>query len=287
MAGNRHLKRRIKSADNISQITRAMEAVAASRMQKAQITAISGEPYQRTLGEIIHNLAKQLKSKDHPMLQVSEEQSLMPRLYIIVSSDRGLCGGFNSNLFRLTEQIVKDNDQVFLLGKKIDVYSRKTGWRIIGSISSLGDTPDYNLIKPAGMVAIDEFIHERISGVSIIYQKFVNTLTQIPTEDQILPLSPLDIFVAEKELNQDYIFEPDRQDLLKSVLPYYIYLSVYQAVLSSKAAEQSSRMVAMKSASDNANKVKFDLQLVYNRERQRAITAEISDVVTATMVLQK
>lgn len=287
MAGNRQLKRRINSANNISQITKAMEAVAASKMQKAQATATSGEPYQKTLSEMANNLAKQLNPKAHPMLQVNEEQVMLPKLYIIISSDKGLCGGFNSNLFRLVEQTVKENDPVVLLGKKADIYAHKTGWKVMGSISPLGDTPAYNVIKPAGVIAIEEFLKKQISGVVIIYQKFVNTLIQVPTGDQILPIKPVDVFKSETEINQDYIFEPNRNDLLNDILPYYIYLSIYQAVLSSKAAEQSARMVAMKSASDNANEVKYDLQLVYNRERQRAITSEISDVVVASMAMKQ
>lgn len=287
MAGNKQLKRRINSANNISQITKAMEAVAASKMQKAQAAAVSGEPYQKTLAEITANLAKQLHPKAHPLLQISAEQTLLPKLYLIISSDKGLCGGFNSNLFRLAEQIVKENDPVVLLGKKADIYTHKTGWRAIGSISPLGDTPTYNAIKPAGIIAIEEFLKKQTSGVIIIYQKFINTLIQTSTADQILPVKPADAFQSKKEINQDYIFETSRSQLLNDVLPYYIYLSIYQAVLSSKAAEQSARMVAMKSASDNADQVKSDLQLVYNRERQEAITSEISDVVTASMALKQ
>lgn len=287
MARNRQLKRRINSTNNISQITRAMEAVAAGKMQKAQAAATSGEPYQKTLEEITNNLAKQLNLKAYPMFQVSEEQAMLPKLYVIISSDRGLCGGFNSNLFRLVEQMVKENDPVVLLGKKVDIYAHKTGWRAMGSISPLGDTPTYNVIKPAGIIVIEEFLKKQISGVAIIYQKFINTLIQTLTMDQILPIKPTEAFRTETEINQDYIFEPSRSKLLNDVLPYYIYLSIYQAVLSSKAAEQSARMVAMKSASDNANEIKYDLQLAYNRERQRAITSEISDVVTASMALQK
>lgn len=287
MAGNKQLKRRINSANNISQITRAMEAVAASKMRKAQTVANSGEPYQKTLSQLTNNLAKQLNPKSHPLLKVDDEQAMSPKLYIIISSDRGLCGGFNSNLFRLAEQTVAENDPVILLGKKINIYTHKTGWKTVGSISPLGDAPTYNAVKPVGMIATEEFLGKRISGVTIIYQKFINTLIQTPTVDQILPVKSVDAFKSEKEITQNYIFEPNRSQLLNDVLPYYIYLSIYQAVLSSKAAEQSARMVAMKSASDNAHQVKYDLQLVYNRERQRVITSEISDVVIASMALQK
>lgn len=287
MAGNRQLKRRIKSASNISQITKAMQAVAASKMQKAQSMAVAGKPYQKSLSEIINNLSRQLDPKMHPLLTATEEQTARPELFILVSSDRGLCGGFNSNLFRTAEQAIQNSDVVILLGKKANMYANKTDWNLAGSFTMLGDTPSYDDTKAAGLIAVQEFLSRKVSGVSVIYQKFVNTLIQKPTVDQLLPIKPVDAFAPGAQISQDYIFEPNRTKLLNDVLPYYVYLSIYQAVLSSKAAEQSARMIAMKSASDNAKQVKYDLQLVYNRERQRAITSEISDVVTAGLAIQK
>lgn len=287
MAGGRQLKRRIQSAQNISQITGAMESVAAGKMKKAQGEALGGQPYQQVLAMIATQLRRQAAAATgHPLLSIADDQKFMPGLYMLVSSDKGLCGSLNSNLFRVAERTIPSGAPVIAVGKKAVHYADRTDWQIAGVIPLLGDHPSYMDTKPASMIALEEFLARRVSSVTIIYQKFHNTLIQRPSVDVLLPIQlkssqeDLDVF------NLSYTFEPGRVELLEELLPYYIHMSVYQSVLSAKAAEQSARMISMKNASENADDVRKNLQLMYNQERQKMITSEISDVVTAGMAVK-
>ncbi len=286
MDGGKQLKRRIQSAKNISQITGAMEAVAASKMKKAQAIAGGGRPYQEMLGMIAGQLRRQAGDDfGHPLLVRTEAQMARPKLFILISSDRGLCGGLNSNLFRLAEKAIPAGGPVIAIGKKAVDYCHKTDWEMIGAIDEVGDKPDYTQTKPSSTIAVQEFLERRVSSVVLIYQKFHNTLTQRPTADTLLPVELKTLELEATMFNLSYTFKPGRQELLADLLPYYVHMSLYQAVLSAKAAEQSARMIAMKSASDNAEDVRVNLQLMYNQKRQQMITAEISDVVTAGMAM--
>lgn len=286
MAEGRQLKRRIQSAKNISQITGAMEAVAASKMKKAQLSAGGGKPYQEVLQMIVAQLRRQAgEQAPHPLLVQTEEQQQKPSLYILVSSDKGLCGGLNSNLFRVAEKTIPSRALVVAIGKKAVHYAERTDWEMLGVIPTLGDSPSYIDIKPASMIALEEFMAQRISSVTLVYQKFYNTLIQRPTVDILLPVQIKTLEQEMRLFNLAYTFEPGREELLEDLLPYYVHMSLYQSVLSAKAAEQSARMIAMKNASENAEDVRKNLLLLYNQERQKVITSEISDVVTASMTL--
>lgn len=284
MPGSRELKRRIASAGSIAQITRAMESVAASKMRRAQGAARAGEGYQLMLKIITENIRKFIDKEAHALL-VSPTNSEFGSLTIIISSDRGLCGPLNSNLFRLLEKELPADAAVVTIGKKITEYARKTNWRIIATVPATADFPDYDQVAAAGTVAIAEFLSGRVGAVFVAYQQFVNTLVQRPVIEQILPFSADELGIPEAVAPPKYIFEPSEENILRELLPYSVNLSVYQSVLSAKAAEQSARMLAMKSASDNANDVRKNLNLVYNKERQKKITSEIADVVTAGKAL--
>lgn len=286
MAGGRQLKRRIQSAANISQITGAMEAVAASKMKKAQLAAAGGQPYQEVLRMIVSQLRRQAgETIPHPLLVSTDEQKTKPGLYLLISSDKGLCGPLNSNLFRLAERTIPHGASVVAVGKKAVHYAERTDWNILGIIPTLGDRPSYIDTKSASIIALDEFLSRRVCTVTVIYQRFYNTLIQRPATDTLLPIQLKTLEQEMKLFNLAYTFEPERESLLEDLLPYYVHMSLYQSVLSAKAAEQSARMIAMKNASENAGEVRKNLLLMYNQERQKVITSEISDVVTASLAL--
>lgn len=262
-----------------------MEAVAASKMRRAQAAAKSGEGYQLMLKKITENIRKFIDKEAHALL-VAPVNPEFESLTIIISSDRGLCGPLNSNLFRLLSRELPEEAAVVTIGKKITEYARKTNWRIIAAVPAVTDFPDYDQVAAAGTVAISEFLSGRAGAVFAAYQQFVNTLVQRPVIEQILPFSADELGIPEAAAPPKYIFEPSEGKILRELLPYSINLAVYQSVLSAKAAEQSARMLAMKNASDNAIDVKKNLNLVYNKERQKKITSEIADVVTAGMALK-
>lgn len=286
MDSGKQLKRRIQSAKNISQITRAMEAVAASKMKKAQAIASGGQPYQEMLRIIAGQLGRQAGDDfGHPLLMQTKEQKLAPRLFVLIAGDKGLCGGLNSNLFRLAEKVIPPGGAVIAIGKKAVRYCEKTDWEMVGAIEPAGDKPAYAQTKPASMIAMEEFLGRRVSEVALLYQKFHSTLVQRPTEDTFLPVQLKTLEEEMRMFNLNYTFRPRREEILSDLLPYYVHMALYQAVLSAKAAEQSARMIAMKAASDNAEDVRVNLQLLYNQKRQQMITSEIADVVTAGMAL--
>lgn len=261
-----------------------MESVAAGKMRRAQAAAKSGQGYQLMLKKITENIRKFIDKEAHALL-VSPVNPEFESLTIIISSDRGLCGPLNSNLFRLLSAELSEDAAVVTIGKKITEYARKTNWRIIAAVPAVTDFPDYDQVAAAGTVAIAEFLSGRAGAVFVAYQQFVNTLVQRPVIEQILPFSADELGIPEAVAPPKYIFEPSEGKILRELLPYSINLAVYQSVLSAKAAEQSARMLAMKNASDNALDVRKNLNLVYNKERQKKITSEIADVVTAGMAL--
>lgn len=285
MANKQALKRRIKSAKSINKITSALEAVSGSKMIKAQDRAGRGKNYKEKLELMIKMLNKSVRDIPHPLIK-SPNPSAQP-LTIIVSSNKGLAGAFNTNLFRKLESDLDAASSVIPMGKKISLYAPKTNWKIVASFDSLPDFPDYTDIKTASDIALEEYLDGRVSSVNIAYQKFINTLKSEPTIERILPLSLEDV---SEELNTDHgtqvtVFEPSADALLEELLTYSISVLLYQATLSSKAAEQSARMVAMKNASQNASDLGEGLRRRYNKEYQKQVTSEISDVVTARMAL--
>ena len=291
MASGREIKTKIKSTQNMRKVTRALEMVSASKIRKAQDLMKASRPYARLMRKMIAHVAQASTEFSHPFLV--QRQSVARVAYVVVSTDRGLCGGLNSNLFRRLLPAIREwQDQgvavdVVAIGQKaVQFFRRIKGVNLIGSVSHLGEKPKLEQLVGVIKVAMDAYTAGSLDRLFLAYNDFVNTMTQRPTVDALLPL-PLvatemegsaGIALAQTH-DWDYIYEPDAATVLEHVLGRYIESVVYQATLENLASEHAARMVAMKSASDNANKVIGDLTLVYNKARQAAITQEISEIV--------
>ncbi|HZX77475.1 F0F1 ATP synthase subunit gamma [Lysobacter sp.] len=281
MAGGREIKSKIKSVQNTRKVTRALEMVSASKIRKAQDRMKVSRPYARVMKQVIGHLAQANSDYQHPYLV--ERQDVKRVGYIIVSSDRGLAGGLNNNLFRkLLVEFRKWHEQgveidVVTIGQKASVFFRRIKVNMVGSVTHLGDQPKLEQLVGVIKVMLDGYSAGNLDRVFVCYNDFVNTMTQRAAFDQLLPLPPAETQVAKHDW--DYIYEPDAATVLEHVLNRYVESLVYQAVLENVASEHAARMVAMKAASDNATKLIGTLNLVYNKARQAAITQEISEIV--------
>ena len=281
MAGAREIRTKIKSVANTRKVTRALEMVSASKIRKAQDLMRASRPYARAMRQVIGHLAKANSEYKHPFL--SERKEIRRVGYIVVSTDRGLCGGLNSNLFRkLLAEIRAWNEKkvevdIVAIGTKANSFFRRLKVNLVGSATHLGEKPKVEQLIGVIKVMLDAYSAGRVDRVTLTYNDFVNTMTQKPTLDQLLPLPASESLVTTYDW--DYIYEPDAQTVLDHVLTRYAESLVYQATLENLASEHAARMVAMKSASDNATKAIDSLTLVYNKARQAAITQEISEIV--------
>jgi F-type H+-transporting ATPase subunit gamma len=281
MAGGREIKTKIKSVQNTRKVTRALEMVSASKIRKAQDRMKQSRPYARLMRQVIGHIAKANTEYVHPFMV--ERKDVKRVGYIIVSTDRGLCGGLNSQMFR---RILADMRQwqdkgveidLVCIGQKATVFFRRLKVNLLGSVTHLGEKPELAKLVGVIKVMLDGYTEGKLDRVFLSYNDFINTMAQKPRQDQLLPLPPSESL--ESRHDWDYLYEPDAQAVLEHVLTRYVESLVYQAVLENLASEHAARMVAMKSASDNANKLIGDLQLVYNKARQAAITQEISEIV--------
>ncbi len=280
MAGAKEIRAQIRSIQSTQKITRAMEMVAASKMRSAQQRMVAARPYAEKIRQVIGHLAHANPEYQHPFMQ---ERELKRAGFIIVSSDRGLCGGLNTNLFRnvlaemkrLQEQGVELD--LCLIGNKAIQFFRRYGGTVVAQTSNLGDAPQLTDLIGTVKVMLDAYDAGTVDRVFLCYNSFINTMTQRPTVDQLLPLPPSETAVSRHDW--DYIYEPDAATVLEHVLTRYVESLVYQAVMENVASEHAARMVAMKAASDNASKLIETLQLAYNKQRQAAITQEISEIV--------
>ncbi|WP_448479707.1 F0F1 ATP synthase subunit gamma [Pseudoxanthomonas mexicana] len=281
MAGGREIKTKIKSVQNTRKVTRALEMVSASKIRKAQDRMKTSRPYARAMKQVIGHLAQANTDYQHPFMV--ERKDVKRVGFIIVSSDRGLAGGLNNNLFRkMLGEIRQWNEKgvevdVVTIGQKASVYFRRVKVNMLASVSHLGDTPKLDQLIGVIKVMLDGYTEASLDRVFVVYNDFVNTMTQRAAFDQLLPLPAAETQVARHDW--DYIYEPDAATVLDHVITRYIESLVYQAVLENIASEHAARMVAMKAASDNASKLIGTLQLVYNKARQAAITQEISEIV--------
>ena len=282
MASGREIKTKIKSVQNTRKVTRALEMVSASKIRKAQERMKTSRPYARAMKQVIGHLAQANSDYQHPFMV--ERQDVKRVGYIIISSDRGLAGGLNNNLFRKTLGEVRQwqdkgaEIDVVTIGQKASVFFRRIKVNMVGSVSHLGDSPKLDQLIGVIKVMLDAYTEGKLDRVYLVYNDFVNTMTQRAAFDQLLPLPEADTQVSHHDW--DYLYEPDAQTVLDHVITRYIESLVYHAVLENVASEHAARMVAMKAASDNANKLIGDLQLVYNKARQAAITQEISEIVS-------
>ena len=281
MAGGREIKTKIKSVQNTRKVTRALEMVSASKIRKAQDRMKASRPYARAMKQVIGHLAQANSEFQHPYLV--ERKDIKRVGYVIVSSDRGLAGGLNNNLFRKLLGEIRNWQQqgvevdVVTIGQKATVFFRRIKVDMLASVTHLGDTPHVDQLVGVIKVMLDAYSSGKVDKVFLVYNDFVNTMTQRAAFDQLLPLPASETAVAHHDW--DYIYEPDAQTVLEHVLTRYIESLVYQAVMENVASEHAARMVAMKAASDNATKMIGNLNLVYNKARQAAITQEISEIV--------
>ncbi len=280
MAGAKEIRTKISSIKSTQKITSAMEMVAASKMRKAQERMSVGKPYAQRMQSVIGHVANAAAEYKHPFMQTREIKRLA---VIVVSSDRGLCGGLNTNIFKkvikVMQQAKKDGIAVELctIGSKAAGFFGSLGGNIVASVRDLGEKPAVADIVGAIKIVIDSFENGQVDQVLIVGNEYVNTMTQQPTVQQLLPLSPDE--ESKRQYAWDYIYEPDAKELLDGLLIRFLESQVYQAVIENAACEQAARMLAMKSATDNAGDIIDDLQMIYNRARQTAITQELSEIV--------
>lgn len=281
MAGSKEIRAKIKSVENTRKITRAMEMVAAAKMRKAQERMRAARPYADKIRVVAAHLSRANPEYKHPFLVKRKETRNVG--IIVVTSDKGLCGGLNTNVLRLALNSMKTWEGegkgilVCAIGNKGLGYMSRIGARIKSNLVGLGDTPHLEKLIGAVKVMLDAYVAGEIDTIHICYNRFVNTMKQEPCVEQLLPLTGEKMGTAEG--SWDYIYEPDAKEVIDELLVRYIESLVYQGVVENMASEQSARMVAMKAASDNAKSVIGELKLVYNKARQAAITREISEIV--------
>lgn len=281
MAIAKEIRTKIKSIKNTQKITRAMEMVAASKMRKAQDRMQRAKPYAKKIMNVIGHLAKSHPEYRHPFL---EEREIKRVGFIIVTTDRGLCGGLNTNLLRSTIQTIKEwknngaEINLCLIGTKGEAFFKRVGGKVLGQVDHLGDAPTLENLIGVVKVMLDAYMDNKIDALFLCSNEFVNTMKQDPSIERILPVVPS----GHEKLQHhwDYIYEPDNaRVILEKLLTRYIESQVYRSVIENIACEQAARMVAMKSATDNAAELIGDLQTIYNKARQAAITRELTEIV--------
>jgi F-type H+-transporting ATPase subunit gamma len=280
----RKVRRRIKGVQNIAKITRAMEMIAASKMRKAQERGLAGRPYSQKIEQVIADLAALPDiGLQHPLLQ---RRPLEKIAIVHITPDRGLCGGLNANLNRRLASFIleqKATVEVVAVGRKGRDFAARYGCDLCAEFIQLGDQPRFLDTLPISRIVIDEYTNKSIDMVYISYAQFVSTMVQKPAMKQLLPVEPAVIPRAE---NVDYIYEPGATDVLGGLLPRFVEMEIYHAILESIASEQSARMVAMRNATDSASELIGELTLLYNKARQEAITRELLDITGGVVALE-
>ena len=282
MAAGKEIRGKIKSVENTKKITKAMEMVAASKMRKAQDRMRRARPYSDRVRNIAANLGKANPEYTHAFMKKNDAKAVG---VIVVTTDKGLCGGMNTNVLRLVTGKLRDMQsagmaiQAVAIGNKGFGFLNRIGAAVVSHATQLGDTPHLDKLIGPVKVLLDAYAEGKVSAVYLSYTKFINTMKQEPVVEVLLPLSGETLKADEGEHGWDYIYEPDAQSVIDELLLRYVEALVYQAVAENMASEQSARMVAMKSATDNAGNVIAELKLVYNKTRQAAITKELSEIV--------
>jgi F-type H+-transporting ATPase subunit gamma len=282
MAGEKEIRSKIASVKNMQKITSAMEKVAASKIRKAQKQMQASRPYAQRIRRVIGHLAHANPDYKHPFLTERETKRIG---YIVISTDRGLCGGLNANLFKKMigeiSDAQSDNIEVdlVLVGAKAVAFFRRMGGNVVGTATHLGDKPSANDLIGSIKIMLDSYSEGKIDRLYLVANEFVNSMTQTPRVVQLLPASGVGTDVEDLQDHWDYIYEPDAGELLDDVLMRYIESQVYRGAVENFACEMAAKMMAMKSATDNAGDIIDELQLQYNKARQAAITQEISEIV--------
>ena len=282
MAGSKEIRTKIKSVENTRKITRAMEMVAASKMRKAQERMRAARPYAEKIRQVAAHLSRAHPEYKHPF--IAKRETVKNVGMIVITSDKGLCGGLNTNILRLVVGRMREWEgqgkgiKVCPIGNKGFGFMTRVGADVKSHLTGMGDTPHIERLIGAVKVMLDAYIAGEVDAVHISYNRFINTMKQEPTVEQLLPLSS-ESFEATDGVIWDYIYEPEAKLVVDELMVRYVESLVYNAVTENQASEQSARMVAMKAASDNAKSVIGELKLIYNKARQAAITQEISEIV--------
>ena len=286
MAAGKEIRGKIKSVENTKKITKAMEMVAASKMRKAQDRMRAARPYASKVRDIAANLGKANPEYTHPFMKANDAKSAG---FIVVSTDKGLCGGLNTNVLRAVTNKLRElqsqgiSAQTVAIGNKGLGFLNRVGAQVVSHATQLGDTPHLEKLIGPVKVLLDAYAEGKLSAVYLCYTKFINTMKQEPMVQRLLPLSAdqmeAETLASGPQHGWDYIYEPDAQAVIDELLLRYVEALVYQSVAENMASEQSARMVAMKAATDNAGNVIAELKLVYNKTRQAAITKELSEIV--------
>ena len=282
MAAGKEIRSKIKSVENTRKITKAMEMVAASKMRKAQERMRAARPYAEKIGRVVAHFSQAHSEYKHPCTIARETIKRVG--LVLITTDKGLCGGLNTNALRLAINKMKawQNEgiecDVTVIGNKGFSFMQRVGANIVSHLIGLGDTPHLEKLIGPVQVMIDAYKTSRIDALYMIYSRFINTMRQEPAFVQLLPITP-DAAMEKRETYWDYIYEPEARVVVDALMTRYIEALIYQAVAENMACEQSARMVAMKAASDNAKNVIEELKLVYNKTRQAAITQELSEIV--------
>ncbi len=293
MAVGKEIRGKIKSVENTKKITKAMEMVAASKMRKAQERMRSARPYSDKIRNIAANLASANPEYTHPFLSnVKDKQDKANAVgFIVVTTDKGLCGGLNTNALRLLTGKIKEAEaagnavEAVAIGNKGFGFLNRVGVKVVSHATQLGDTPHLEKLIGPVKVLLDAYQEGKLDAIYLVYTKFINTMKQEPMAQQLLPLSADKLEGDKGNHSWDYIYEPDAQVVIDELLVRYVEALIYQAVAENLASEQSARMVAMKSASDNAGNVIGELKLIYNKTRQAAITKELSEIVAGAAAI--
>lgn len=284
MAAGKEIRGKIKSVENTKKITKAMEMVAASKMRKAQERMRAARPYSEKIRSIAANLGQANPEYTHAFMKVNDVKAAG---FIVVTTDKGLCGGMNTNVLRVVTTKLREQQsagvavEAVAIGNKGLGFLNRIGARVVSHVTQLGDTPHLDKLIGPVKVLLDAYAEGKLSAVYLCYTKFINTMRQESVVEQLLPLAAESMKMEKGQHSWDYIYEPDAQSVIDELLVRYVESLVYQAVAENMASEQSARMVAMKSATDNAGNVIDELKLVYNKTRQAGITKELSEIVSA------
>ena len=289
MAGAKEIKTKIASVQSTQKITKAMEMVATSKMRKTQDRMAASRPYSETIRSVISHVSKASIGYKHPFLVEREVKKVG---VLVISTDRGMCGGLNVNLFKTTLNQIKDwksqnaTTELGLIGSKGISFFRSLGFKVKSQLSGLGDNPSLEELIGVANSMFDAYRNGEIDAIYIAYNKFINTMSQKPVVQQLVPLPEMENdHLIERQQAWDYIYEPEPKVLLDSLLVRYLESQVYQAVVDNLASEQAARMVAMKAATDNAGNLINDLRLVYNKARQASITNELNEIVAGAAAI--
>jgi F-type H+-transporting ATPase subunit gamma len=278
------IRRRIRSVKNTAQITKAMQMVAASKMRKSQAAALSGRPYQDALNRVLGALRGKVDPQATPLLV---DRPVRSELVLVISSDKGLCGALNTNLFRELTAIDFTEPSFSAVGRKAVQFLARTRRNLLADFQ-VSEIPLSREVRPIAQFCIEKFLSGEVDRVRVVYSKFVNTLVQQATTANLLPVSSEELLGEEKEpkvSTGEFLFEPSEQGVLTAILPHYVGFQIFQMILDARASEHSARMVAMKNATDNAKQLVKDLTLEYNKVRQAGITTELLEIASAQLAV--